>query len=142
MLDSDQSSDLHSDLHSDFTQYGRQSSAYFIFQEGVRCFNSQHGDVFYAEQNTPLGRVNIIFTNPLCAKGKMLLLLQDFLAQHKKPSLFVSVNIEVADALRQLGYYINQTGVESSFKLDQFDLHGHAKKQLRHASNFGKRRFG
>lgn len=132
--------EVNREIFSVFKKFGRQSSAYFIFQDHVKCFNSDdYGYVYYARQTTPLGAVNLVFTNPLCSKNHMLHLLKAFLATQSIPSIFVSVSIEVANALRELGYFVNQTGTESRIRLDDFDLHGHAKKQLRHASNFGKR---
>lgn len=129
-------------LYKAFEKNGRQSSAYFIFQKHVRCFLSKNktGRVFYARQITPLGRVNIVFTNPLCDRSSMTALLAEFLATQCIPTLFVAVDSEVAEALRPLGYYINQTGSESRILLDSFELHGHKKKQLRHAANFGLRK--
>ena len=70
----------------------------------------------------------------------MIPLLESFFAERKHPSIFVCVDKEVANALRFFGFNINQTGVESTVSLENFSLHGHAKKQLRHASNFGKRK--
>jgi len=129
-------------LYQAFEKNGRQSSAYFIFQKHVRCFVSENkaDRVFYARQITPLGRVNIVFTNPLCPRNNMSALLAEFLATQCIPTLFVAVDQEVAEALRPLGYYINQTGSESRIPLESFELHGHKKKQLRHASNFGRRK--
>lgn len=131
----------HVALYQAFEQHGRQSSAYFIFQKNVHHFVSKNemGSVCYARQITPLGRVNIVFTNPLCARSNMSALLTEFLASQCLPTLFVAVDQEVADVLRPLGYYINQTGSESRIPLKSFALHGPKKKQLRHASNFGRR---
>jgi len=124
-----------------FEQNGRQSSAYFIFQDHVQCFVSANKTdrVFYADQKTPLGRVNIVFTNPICPRQNMQALLTEFLNEQTIPTVFVAVDQEVAEALRPLGYYINQTGTESRIPLKSFELYGHKKKQLRHASNYGRR---
>jgi len=132
----------NTELYDAFEQNGRQSSAYFIFQEHVQCFESENkiGQVFFASQMTPLGRVQIVFTNPICSEENMTALLKEFLAEQRVPTLFVAVDQEVAEALRPLGYYINQTGTESRIPLKSFELHGHKKKQLRHAANYGRRK--
>jgi len=127
-------------VFEDFMQFGRQSSAYFIFQKNVDCFHGRSGGrVYYGQQKTPFGPVNIVFTNPLCKPGGMKELLEEFLAAQAVPTLFDPVDKEVAEPLRELGYYINQIGCESRIILNDFELSGHKKKQLRHASNFGKR---
>jgi len=127
-------------VFEDFVRYGRQSSAYFIFQKNVSCFHGRDGGrVHYGQQKTPLGPVNIVFTNPLCQSDGMKALLEEFLAAQRIPTLFDPVDKEAADSLRELGYSINQIGCESRIILDDFELSGHKKKQLRHASNFGKR---
>lgn len=133
-------SNVASTVYDDFVHYGRQSSAYFIFQDNVECFHGRNGGrVHYGVQKTPLGSVNIVFTNPLCPSSEMKQLLEEFLAVQTVPTLFDPVDKEAADALRELGYYINQIGCESRIILNDFDLSGHKKKQLRHASNFGNR---
>ena len=135
------SPDKNSELLEVIRRFGHQSSAHFIFQEGIHCYHGPNdGRVFYARQSTPVGAVNLIFTRPLCASDDMQSLLENFLATQKIPSVFVCVDKNVADLLNKLGYHINQTGVESTVCLEQFSLHGHPKKQLRHASNFGKRK--
>jgi len=127
-------------LRTDYLAYGRQSSAYFIFQEGVQTFHgSQGGRVHYAPQSTPFGPINFVMTNPLCAPEHMSALLEEFDQRHAVPNIYVAVDNEVAKPLRDRGYSINQVGVESSIPLADFNVRGKKKKQLRHASHFGER---
>lgn len=127
-------------LYGDFMRYGRQSSAYFLFQDGVQCYRSSGGGrVHFAPCKTPFGDVNLVFTDPLCAVQDMSALLHEFDQAQAVPNLYVSVSAQVADPLRQQGYAINQIGTESRINLADFYLHGKKKKQLRHASHFGER---
>jgi len=123
-----------------FLKWGRQSSAYFVFQEGVKRFDgSQGGQVHYAVQKTPLGSVNLVFTNPLCHPGGMPHLLMEFEQAATVPNVYVAVNDEVANCLQSRAYNINRIGTESRITLGDFNVRGKKKKQLRHASHFGER---
>ncbi len=127
-------------LHESFYEWGRQSSAYFIFQPGVKRFMGRDGGyVHYAEQSTPLGPVNIVFTNPLVSRADMSALLDEFEEASEYPIIYVAVDREVADVLCSRRYCINQIGSESAIKLSRFSVRGKKKKQLRHASHFGER---
>ncbi len=132
--------DTEEQAHHAFLQHGRQSSAYFIYQRGVECFEGAAGGrVYYAQQDTPLGKVNLVFTNPFCQREDMASLLAEFERLHKWPTVYVSVDREVAQPLKELGYRVNQIGTESRISLASFSLRGKRKKHLRHASHFGER---
>lgn len=123
-----------------FLQYGRQSSAYFLFQPGVERFAHPYlGDVYYMQQKTPLGAVNIVYIDPLCEREHMDQLIDAFLQQHTLPTVFVGVTSDVANPLRERGYHVNHFGLESRIELASFTVQGKKKKQLRHASHFGER---
>ena len=127
-------------LYSDFFNFSHQSSAYFLFQQGVECYEGRKGGrVHYAPQKTPLGTVNLVFIDPLCQGADLPELLSEFDASQCVPNLYVCVSSRVAKPLRQRGYAINQIGAESKITLANFHVHGKKKKQLRHASHFGER---
>ena len=119
-----------------FTSFGSQSSAYFNFQARVEHFGLPGiGFLSYAYQHTPLGGVNIVFTNPVVSERHLLPLMKAFLHHHPLPALFVGVEARVANCLKQLGFSATQMGRETSIDLTSFSLSGKAKKQLRHAAN-------
>lgn len=121
-------------------RFGRQSSAYFAFQPDVLCFaGSSGGLLHYGQQSTPLGPVNLVFTNPLACQTDMADLIAEFEAHTSHPCVYLAVDRDVASVLRDRDYRINQIGAESKIDLNTFDLRGRAKKQLRHASHFGER---
>lgn len=125
---------------NDFFQHGRQSSAYFLFQPGVQCFyGPEGGRIHYARQSTPLGPVNIIMTNPLCAQSELPGLIKAFDEAQGIPNIYAGVDGTVAEVLREMGYYTNHAGLENVVALEGFNVIGKKKKQLRHASHFGER---
>lgn len=128
------------EAHSIVQTYGTQSSASFIFQDGVSYFGRASESVIgFAQHKGLLGTIHIVFANPVCEPSKVNVVLAEFLARQTVPTLFVGVDKSVAEALSLLGYRSNQVGVESHIELNAFDTAGKHKKQLRHASNFAKR---
>lgn len=128
------------DIRTLLVNYGSQSSAHFIHQDGVRLYGSLvTGMIAYATQRTLFGETRVVFNNPICASENLDALLDSYLTQQSVPTVFVAVDRAVASRLRARGYRATQIGMESTVTLSQFDVQGKNKKQLRHASNFGKR---
>lgn len=126
--------------HELMKRYGHQSSAYFTLQEGVARFGIEGvGFVAYAPIKTLLGRVNVVFANPVCDERGRRGLLREFFKQVPGRAMFVGVDGAAAEDLRALGYTINEMGTEFSFRIPGFSVSGKNKKQLRHAANLGKR---
>jgi lysylphosphatidylglycerol synthetase-like protein (DUF2156 family) len=126
--------------HELMKRYGYQSSAYFTLQAGAERFGIEGvGFVAYAPVRTLLGRVNVVFANPVCDDLGRRWLLQEFLNNVPGRALFVGIDAGVAADLRALGYAINEMGTEFSFNIPEFNVTGKSKKQLRHAANLGGR---
>ncbi|ARU56976.1 hypothetical protein OLMES_2932 [Oleiphilus messinensis] len=126
-------------IHSHVELYGTQSSSRFVFQPGVHYFTSEFGVLCYSTQKTPWGVTNVVFTNPLCAAKNTATLLAHYFRTVGTPTIFIGVDQFVSDILIRMGHRCNQIGVESEIDLSAFTLKGSDKKQIRHASNFGKR---
>ena len=121
-------------------QFGSQSSSYFNLQEGVRTLTLDGvGFVTYFPQATGFGCVNIVFTNPVCDPARLPLLLRHFFQTVPGRKLFFGVDETTARALQAEGYRMNQMGTEFSIPLNEFEVAGKQKKQLRHAANLGVR---
>ncbi len=121
-------------------RHGSQSSAYFTLQREVEHFGiAGKGFVAYHPQRTPLGRVNMVFANPVCATADLPALLRAFIGQVGDNTLFMGVDRQVCDLLARMGYYTNEMGTEFSLAIANLDLRGKTKKQLRHAANLGQR---
>lgn len=122
------------------TKFGHQSSSYFTLQPGVQHFGCKnHGYISFQSQMTLMGRVNIVFCNPICALEHISGLIREFLSKTPGKSIFMGVTKEIASILRTHNYHTNQMGTEFSLNLKNFEVKGKDKKHLRHAANLGER---
>jgi len=120
--------------------YGYQSSAYFNLQEGVEHFGFEGlGFLSYYPQKTPLGLVNIIFTNPVCHPDHMKRLIGSFFAMVPGRTVFLGVDRTMADYLSDFDFKSNQMGTEFAMPIQSYEIKGKSKKHLRHSANLGKR---
>lgn len=121
-------------------RFGTQSSAYFNMQEGALRFGMEDvGFVAYLPLRTLMGLVNVVFTNPVCDPSTQPVLLRRFLDELPGRKMFVGIDADVARDLRAIGFKINEMGTEFSIRIEDFNVEGKHKKQLRHAANLGKR---
>lgn len=121
-------------------RYGSQSSAYFNLQSGVSRFGSADiGFVAYFPIRTIAGRFNLVFANPVCEPAMRYWLLRAFLKEVPGRHMFMGIDASVARDLEKAGLRINEFGTEFAIDVDGFSVAGKSKKQLRHASNLGKR---
>ena len=121
-------------------RFGGQSSAYFNLQEGVQRFGiDEVGFIAYFPMRTIMGRVNVVFANPVCDPAARPWLMRAFLNRVPGRTFFVGIDADVARDLRAIGYNINEMGTEFSIPIADFDVKGKHKKQLRHAANLGER---
>jgi len=122
------------------TRYGSQSSAYFNLQSGVKRFGSgDDGFIAYYTINCLAGCFNFVFANPVCDPSRRRWLIKEFIRQVPGRHMFVGIDRPVADDLRHLGLKVNEFGTEFKVPVKDFSVAGKDKKQLRHASNLGKR---
>ncbi len=122
------------------TSFGSQSSSYFTLQPEVEIFGCKdHGYISFQSQTTILGRVNIVFCDPVCKKEHTSELIAEFLLNTPGKSIFMGVTKEIASILRKHNYHTNQMGTEFSINIKNFQVKGKDKKHLRHAANLGRR---
>ncbi|MCK5917883.1 MAG: DUF2156 domain-containing protein [Cocleimonas sp.] len=112
--------------------------AYSGIQEGLEYFFIDGiGYISYLSYQhllfAPKGRV-IVLANPICAKENYRLLLKQFLKAYPSAQ-FIQISREVAVILDQLGYQINQFGIETQMTLQHYDLKGKTKSSLRQWRN-------
>lgn len=77
--------------------------------------------------------------DPMCAAGEKRNLIQQFMDEHRRPS-FVSVGQETATILNEMGYFINEIGIDTALDLNEYTFDGKEKEWLRYASNWTSRR--
>jgi phosphatidylglycerol lysyltransferase len=121
-----------------FKQYGDSCMAYSGLQEGLEYFFIENiGYISYLRYKhllfAPRGRF-IALANPICAKENVHFLLQQFIKANPS-ALFIQISREIAIILDQLGYAINQYGIETQMNIQDYDLKGKTKSSLRQWRN-------
>ncbi len=121
-----------------FKQYGDFCMSYSGLQMGLQYFFIEEiGYISYLCYRhflfAPKGRV-IVLANPVCAKENSAYLLQQFIKAHPK-AMFIQISREIAVILNQLGYQINQFGIETEMAIQEYDLKGKTKSSLRQWRN-------
>jgi phosphatidylglycerol lysyltransferase len=122
-----------------FKQYGDSCMAYSGLQAGLEYFFIEDiGYISYLRYKHLLfapnkGRI-IVLANPICAKENYQLLLQQFLNAHPS-AMFIQISRQIAVILDQLGYQINQFGIETEIPVQHYDLKGKSKSSLRQWRN-------
>ncbi|MCK5811009.1 MAG: DUF2156 domain-containing protein [Cocleimonas sp.] len=121
-----------------FKQYGDSCLAYSGLQEGLEYFFIEGiGYISYLRYQhrlfAPKGRV-IVLANPICAKENTVFLLKQFLAANPSAQ-FIQISRKMAILLDQLGYQVNQFGIETEMAIQHYDLKGKAKSSLRQWRN-------
>lgn len=77
--------------------------------------------------------------DPMTSSENKRSLIEHFVSNYRRPS-FVSVSRETAAILDDMGYYINEMGVDTVLDLTTYNFDGKEKEWLRYANNWTKRR--
>ena len=121
-----------------FKQYGDSCLSYSSFQDGLEHFYIPDiGYLAYLNYThllfAPRG-IKIVLANPICAKKNISHLLKTFIKEQPR-SMFIQISREVAVILDTLGYPVNQFGIETEIKIQNYDLKGKTKSSLRQWRN-------
>ena len=81
----------------------------------------------------------IALGDPVCSTEKMDSLLTQFIESHHKPS-FIQISKSTAELLAKHNYRINQIGLDTTIRLQNYDFAGKHKEWLRYAANWTNRR--
>jgi lysylphosphatidylglycerol synthetase-like protein (DUF2156 family) len=123
-------------------QYGSHCMAYSTLQPDMEYFDLPGvGYIAYmAVRSLFLGgrRILVSLADPIAAHQFQAKIVDAFLQQPSR-IIFVQASERFAGVLAQFGLKINQLGIESELRLDEFDLHGKHKSQLRHWLNKARR---
>jgi len=117
--------------------FGRGSLAYSSLQEGMQYFMHELGYVAYRQLKDSKDSV-VVLADPICEPAKRREFLQAFL-EHKSDPVFLHITHETGEILNELGFRVNELGVETIIDIQDFDLVGNKKQQLRQARNNGKK---
>lgn len=113
--------------------FGRGSLAYSSLQEGLQYFMNELGYVAYRQLKDSKNSV-VVLADPICEPGKRREFIEAFL-QHKNDPVFLHITRETAEILNDLGFRVNELGVETILDIQDFDLVGNKKQQLRQGRN-------
>jgi len=121
-----------------FKKYGDSCIAYSGFQDNLEYFFIPDiGYISYLNFKhlifSPRGR-KIVLANPICAKENIRHLLEKFIEKYPRV-MFIQISREVAVILDDIGYSINQFGVETEINIPSYDLKGKTKSSLRQWRN-------
>ena len=113
-------------------QYGSHSLAWSCLQPGLDYFISEHGFLAYRKR---LG-INLVLGDPVCAENYKRELLSEFI-KAKPRCAFIQISQHTKQILQSMGFRITPFGVESELQINDFNLHGKTKRDLRHYRNKG-----
>jgi lysylphosphatidylglycerol synthetase-like protein (DUF2156 family) len=113
-------------------EYGDFSLAYTTaVQPGLQYFGDGRG---YIAHDSRLG-YTFALGDPVAAAPFRERLIQQFAAQNRRLA-FCQISFATARILRDLGFYINEMGVDSVISLKDYDFRGQDKKWLRTATSW------
>jgi len=120
--------------------HGLGSLAYSSLQRGMLYFMREDlGYLCYVPLSDGPDSV-LVLADPICAPASMRQLLTEFLTVKRDP-VFIHISHDTAAVLNELGFHVNELGVETFIEIQKFDLVGNKKQQLRNARN-GARKDG
>ncbi|MBX9669591.1 MAG: DUF2156 domain-containing protein [Candidatus Obscuribacterales bacterium] len=113
--------------------FGKGSLAYSSLQEGLQYFMHDLGYVAYRQLRDSKDSV-VVLSDPLCPAAQKKVFLERFL-EFKKDPVFLHIDHDTAQLLNEIGFTVNELGVETIIDIQDFDLVGNKKQQLRQARN-------
>ncbi|MDZ4835326.1 MAG: DUF2156 domain-containing protein [Candidatus Melainabacteria bacterium] len=114
-------------------KFGRGSLAYSSLQEGLQYFMHDLGYVAYRQLRDGKNSV-VVLADPICQPEFRKEFLLEFL-KFKSDPVFLHVTHETGEVLNGLGFRVNELGVETIIDIQDFDLIGNKKQQLRQQRN-------
>jgi phosphatidylglycerol lysyltransferase len=118
--------------------HGRGSLAFSALQEGLEYYmHPEYGFIAYKPLHDGPQSV-LVLSDPICKRENTKLLIDEFMKVRSDP-VFLHISHEVAEIVAQYGYCVNEVGVETVVDIQEFDLVGSKKQQLRNARNGGKK---
>jgi lysylphosphatidylglycerol synthetase-like protein (DUF2156 family) len=117
-------------------EWGDYSLAYSVAtQPRLEYFGDARGFLAYGSR---FG-YTFVLGDPLCAESDKPELLREFLARFRSPA-FVQVGESTARVLQDLGFKVNEIGVDTRLDLGSYSFAGKDKEWIRYAANWVARR--
>lgn len=113
-------------------QFGDFSISYSTaVQPRLEHFGDNNGYIAYRKR----WGTSYALGDPVCSNRDRLGLLKRFMDEHRKPS-FVHVTESTATDLANLGYRVNEIGIDTTLDLPSYNFNGKSKEWLRYADNW------
>lgn len=120
-------------------QYGSGSLAYSSLQAGLKYhMHDELGYVSYVPLSAREPGSVLVLSDPICHRDHLRALIDDFMTVRKDP-IFIHINHSTACVLADLGFSVNELGIETVIEIQDFELTGNKKQQLRSARNRAKK---
>jgi pimeloyl-ACP methyl ester carboxylesterase len=120
-------------------QFGHRSLAYSSLQEGLDFYlNPEYGYIAYSNvksgSQNPMTQTTLCLADPICAMSNKRSLLKGFLETFRDP-IFLHISKYTAQILDDLGFMVNELGIETILDIQKFCLIGKKKEFLRSQFN-------
>jgi lysylphosphatidylglycerol synthetase-like protein (DUF2156 family) len=121
---------MNKNLEDFLRQYGNQAMSYSTSQQGMSHFViPEIGYIAYAQPKDKNFRA-FILSNPVCDSKNYRLITEEFLKTISDP-IFIQADGSYADILSDLGFLVNEMGVETEIFIKDFKYSGRAKEFVR-----------
>jgi len=118
--------------------HGYGSLAYSSLQKGLQYYmHPELGYVAYSPLRDGPNSVCVL-ADPICSKENTRALIEEFMKVKSDP-VFLHISKDVGKILNELGFTVNELGVETVIEIQKFNLVGNKKQQLRNARNGAKK---
>jgi lysylphosphatidylglycerol synthetase-like protein (DUF2156 family) len=115
-------------------KYGTGSLAYSSLQPGMQYFmHPEFGYTAFVPLSDAYGSVCVL-SDPICSPENIVPFLKAFLEERNDP-IFLHIRHDTAKHLSEMGFCVNELGVETFIDIQEFTLVGTKKEQLRRARN-------
>jgi phosphatidylglycerol lysyltransferase len=118
-------------------QYGKGSLAYSSLQSGMEYFMSEDkGFIAYVQMREK--NSVCVLADPICADEDLKELIEEFVKEKSDP-IFLHASHKTAQVLAEMGFCVNELGVETIIDVQNFSLSGNKKQSLRQSRNNAKK---
>ncbi len=119
-------------------QHGYGSLAYSSLQKGLQYFmHPQLGYIAYTPLRDGPNSVCVL-ADPICSKENLKALIEEFMKEKSDP-IFLHISHDTGKVLNDMGFAVNELGVETVIEIQKFNTVGNKKQQLRNARNGAKK---
>lgn len=114
--------------------YGSHSLAYSTLQAGMEYFDTAQGYIAYCKHTSCLGKTVAVLGDPIASSDHFAQIIYLFAKQFPQ-AIFWQLGRQAASVLSELGFYVNDAGLDSVVDLQAFCGSWRTHSSLRRAAN-------